>query len=122
MRKRAFSDFANNDLVKHGAIAAAEKISGAACNSCLLNLYHDGGEGIGWHSDDERSLAPGAPILSMSFGAERKFSFRHKHTKETITVTLENGSLLVCSFDLSGFPNFSGNQPDPCVLSQDPAG
>jgi len=73
----------------------AEKISGATCNSCLLNLYQDGGEGMGWHSDDERSLAPCAPILSMSFGAERKFSFRHKRTRETVSVSLENGSLLV---------------------------
>lgn len=73
----------------------AEKISAATCNSCLLNLYHDGGEGMGWHSDDERSMAPCAPILSMSFGAERKFSFRHKRTRETVSVSLENGSLLV---------------------------
>jgi alkylated DNA repair dioxygenase AlkB len=75
--------------------ATAEEISGAACNSCLLNLYHDGGEGMGWHSDDERSLQSAAPILSLSFGAERKFSFRHKRTKETVSVTLENASLLV---------------------------
>lgn len=75
--------------------AYAEKISGATCNSCLLNLYHDGGEGMGWHADDERTLQSGAPILSLSFGAERKFSFKHKHTKETVSVFLENGSLLV---------------------------
>ena len=25
-------------------------------NSCLLNLYHNGNEGMGWHSDDEESL------------------------------------------------------------------
>jgi len=73
----------------------AEKISGATCNSCLLNLYHDGSEGMGWHSDDERSLTEGAPILSMSFGAERKFSFRHKTTRQTVSVFLESGSLLV---------------------------
>ena len=73
----------------------AEKNSGATYNSCLLNLYHDGGEGMGWHSDDERSLAECAPILSMSFGAERKFSFRHKSNKEAVSVFLENGSLLV---------------------------
>lgn len=75
--------------------AAAEMLSGVACNSCLLNLYHDGSEGMGWHSDDERSLQPGASILSLSFGAVRKFSFRHKRTKETVSVVLENGSLLV---------------------------
>lgn len=75
--------------------AAAEMLSGVACNSCLLNLYHDGSEGMGWHSDDERSLQPGAPILSLSFGAVRKFSFKHKRTKETVSVFLDNGSLLV---------------------------
>lgn len=74
---------------------AAEKISGAACDSCLLNLYHDGGEGMGWHSDDERTLEPGAPILSLSFGATRKFSFRHKATRETVSLPLGHGSLLV---------------------------
>ncbi|HXW12051.1 MAG TPA: alpha-ketoglutarate-dependent dioxygenase AlkB, partial [Nitrososphaeraceae archaeon] len=49
-------------------------------NSCLLNLYHDGNEGVGWHSDDEKSLGKNAIIASLSFGAERKFSFKHKQT------------------------------------------
>ncbi len=75
--------------------ATAENLSGATCNCCLLNFYHDGGEGMGWHSDDERSLAANASILSLSLGAERKFSFRHKFTKQTISVLLGNGSLLV---------------------------
>lgn len=75
--------------------AVAEKMAGAHCNSCLLNLYRDGSEGMGWHSDDEKSLAEGAPIISLSFGAERKFSFKHKRTKETVSLILENGSLLV---------------------------
>lgn len=64
-------------------------------NSCLLNLYHDGNEGMAWHSDDEKSLGKDTTIASMSFGAERKFAFRHKTTKETIALNLENGSLLV---------------------------
>jgi alkylated DNA repair dioxygenase AlkB len=42
-------------------------------NSCLLNLYHDGNEGVGWHSDDEKSLGKNTIIASLSFGAERKF-------------------------------------------------
>jgi alkylated DNA repair dioxygenase AlkB len=75
--------------------AMVEKHAEATCNSCLLNLYHDGSEGMGWHSDDERSLSQGAPILSLSFGAPRKFSFRHKNTRETVSLILENGSLLV---------------------------
>ena len=75
--------------------AIAEARSGVVFNSCLLNLYHDGREGMGWHSDDEKSLARNGCIASMSFGAERKFSFRHKQTKETVSVMLESGSLLL---------------------------
>ena len=75
--------------------AVAEARAGIVFNSCLLNLYHDGREGMGWHSDDERSLARNGCIASMSFGAERKFSFRHKRTKETVSVMLESGSLLL---------------------------
>ncbi|MBC6490463.1 alpha-ketoglutarate-dependent dioxygenase AlkB family protein [Flavihumibacter stibioxidans] len=64
-------------------------------NSCLLNLYHDGEEGMAWHSDDEKSLGENTVIASLSLGAERKFAFRHKQTKETTGLILENGSLLV---------------------------
>ncbi len=75
--------------------ALAEKFSEATYNSCLLNLYHDGDEGMAWHSDDEKTLAKEAPIASLSFGAERKFSFKHKQTKETVSLLLESGSLLI---------------------------
>ncbi|MBC7475733.1 MAG: alpha-ketoglutarate-dependent dioxygenase AlkB [Candidatus Sericytochromatia bacterium] len=73
----------------------SEEISKAKFNSCLLNLYHDGDEGMGWHSDDEKSILKDSAIASFSFGAERKFSFKHKQTKETVSIILENGSLLV---------------------------
>jgi alkylated DNA repair dioxygenase AlkB len=72
-----------------------ESLLGVAFNSCLLNLYHDGNEGMAWHSDDEKSLAKNGVIASVSFGAERKFSFRHKKTKESVSLILEDGSLLV---------------------------
>ncbi|MEP6676820.1 MAG: alpha-ketoglutarate-dependent dioxygenase AlkB [Ferruginibacter sp.] len=72
----------------------AEKLTADIFNSCLLNLYHDGSEGMAWHSDDEKELAPHASVASFSLGAERKFSFRHKKTKETVSLILENGSLL----------------------------
>jgi alkylated DNA repair dioxygenase AlkB len=74
-----------------------ESITGANFNSCLLNLYHTGEEGMAWHSDDEKTLGRHSPIASLSFGAERKFSFKHKKTKETVSLLLENGSLLVMS-------------------------
>ena len=72
-----------------------EKILETKFNSCLLNLYHNGNEGVGWHSDDEKSLRKNAIIASLSFGAERKFSFKHKQTKQTVSLVLEHGSLLV---------------------------
>ena len=64
-------------------------------NSCLLNLYHDGNESMGWHSDDEPELGPNPVIASVSLGAERKFAFKHRKTGECISLVLKNGSLLL---------------------------
>ena len=72
-----------------------EERTGELFNSCLLNLYHDGSEGMAWHSDGEKDLKKHGAIASVSLGAERKFSFKHKLTKETISIVLEHGSLLV---------------------------
>ena len=71
-----------------------ETHTGATYNACLLNLYHNGEEGMGWHSDDEKEIIPNSSIASLSIGAERKFAFKHKTTKETVNLILENGSLL----------------------------
>ena len=73
----------------------AEKQSGETYNSCLLNLYHDGNEGMAWHSDAEKDLKRDGAIASLSFGAERKFCFKHKADGHRIDVFLEHGSLLV---------------------------
>lgn len=74
-----------------------EALSGDKFNSCLLNLYHSGDEGMAWHSDDEKALGKNTTIASMSLGAERKFGFKHKRDKETpnVYVNLEPGSLLI---------------------------
>ncbi|MGI8831364.1 MAG: alpha-ketoglutarate-dependent dioxygenase AlkB family protein [Nitrososphaeraceae archaeon] len=72
-----------------------EELAETKFNSCLLNLYHDGNEGMGWHSDDEESLGKNNTIASLSFGAERKFSFKHKQTKQIISLVLEHGGLLL---------------------------
>ena len=71
-----------------------ESHTNSTYNACLLNLYHDGNEGMGWHSDDEKEIIPNSSIASLSLGAARKFSFKHKSTKETVSLLLENGSLL----------------------------
>jgi alkylated DNA repair dioxygenase AlkB len=72
-----------------------EEKTGEQFNSCLLNLYHNGDEGMAWHSDAEKALKKNGAIGSMSFGAERKFAFKHKESKETVSLILEHGSLLV---------------------------
>jgi alkylated DNA repair dioxygenase AlkB len=71
-----------------------EEYAGIKFNSCLLNLYHNGKEGMGWHSDEEKTLGTNNTIASLSFGAERKFSFRHKQTKQLVSLVLQDGSLL----------------------------
>lgn len=75
--------------------AIVEERVGEKFNSCLLNLYHNGDEGMAWHSDAEKDLKRNGAIGSLSFGAERKFAFKHKETKETVSLCLEHGSLLV---------------------------
>ncbi|WP_443939261.1 alpha-ketoglutarate-dependent dioxygenase AlkB family protein [Pedobacter sp. MW01-1-1] len=75
--------------------AAIEKETGESFNSCLLNLYHSGEEGMAWHSDGEKDLKKNGAIASLSFGAERKFAFKHKESKEKVEMILEHGSLMV---------------------------
>lgn len=75
--------------------AKIEERVGEKFNSCLLNLYHNGDEGMAWHSDAEKDLKKNGAIASLSFGAERKFAFKHKETKETVSLCLKHGSLLI---------------------------
>jgi alkylated DNA repair dioxygenase AlkB len=50
---------------------------------------------MGWHTDNEKELKKEGAIASVSFGAVRKFAFKHKETQEKVELTLDNGSLLV---------------------------
>ena len=74
-----------------------EIISGATFNAVLVNLYRDGNDGVGWHADNEVSNGREPTIASLSFGASRRFDFRHRETKQTIRVQLDAGSLLLMS-------------------------
>ena len=64
-------------------------------NACLANLYRDGQDSMGWHSDDERELGDRPIVVSASFGAPRRFCLRHRTSKERFELTLGHGSLLV---------------------------
>ena len=72
-----------------------ERVTGETYNSCLANLYHTGTESMAWHSDGEKLLKKNGAIASLSLGAERKFSFKHKDTQEKVDVFLQHGSVLV---------------------------
>lgn len=75
--------------------AEVERVGGSHYNSCLLNLYADGSQGMAWHHDDEHGLGKDSDIASVSFGATRRFDFRHKANKEKVSVHLRPSSLLI---------------------------
>lgn len=62
----------------------------------LGNLYRNGDDGMGWHSDDEKELGIDPVIASVSFGAKRRFQLKHKDQKDLkYQLDLEHGSLLL---------------------------
>jgi len=64
--------------------------------SCLINLYRDGKDSNGWHSDDEKELGQNPVIASVSLGQERYFHLKHKYLKNLKhKILLEHGSLLL---------------------------
>lgn len=71
----------------------------APFDSVLLNLYRDGADSMGWHSDDEPELGPTPLIASVSLGATRRFVLRHRRRRDVaaVEIALAPGSLLVMS-------------------------
>jgi alkylated DNA repair dioxygenase AlkB len=82
--------------------SAVEELSKQTYQGVLLNLYPDGGCGMGWHADNEKDLMHDSPISSVSFGATRRFDLRHKDG-ETVNLDLEDGSVLIMSGKLQRF-------------------
>jgi alkylated DNA repair dioxygenase AlkB len=68
---------------------------GSPFNSCLANLYRDGTDSMGEHSDDEPELGPRPTIASVSLGARRRFVLRHRATGQRWSYDLGAGDLLV---------------------------
>src|SRR5690606_20501527 len=64
-------------------------------NSCLLNYYPSGDDGMGYHADDEKELGNQPVIASLSLGATRKFVLKHKKTQDKVELYLESGQLIV---------------------------
>lgn len=83
------------ELVSRCMRFAQEKYPEYPWQGALVNFYYDGTSYIGKHSDDERDLISGAPILSFSFGAKRTFRIREKATdKIKAEVETENRSMI----------------------------
>lgn len=99
----AYSNVARKALPFTAALQAMRQQVETACgqnfNSCLLNLYHQGNEGMAWHSDDEKCMGHRPFIASLSLGAARRFSFKHKRTGQRVDLLLEPGSLLLMQND-----------------------
>ena len=81
-------------------VSLRERVSehvGQPFNSVLANLYRDGRDSLGWHSDNEPELGGSPTIASLSLGARRRFRMRHRERRdlEPVALELEHGSLLV---------------------------
>jgi alkylated DNA repair dioxygenase AlkB len=77
-------------------------------NSCLLNYYPSGADGMGYHADDEKQLGAQSIIASLSLGATRKFVFKHKTIRQKnkpvkVELYLESGQLIVMHGDTQDF-------------------
>lgn len=66
-------------------------------NYVLLNLYRNGKDGVGWHSDKTKSTNQDMNIASVTFGETRLFRLRHKFLKHIppIEIPLHHGTLLL---------------------------
>lgn len=78
-----------------GVRERVEALASARFNSVLLNLYRDGQDSMGWHSDDEPELGRNPVIASVSFGAARRFLLQHKKRRLRVELLLEDGDVLV---------------------------
>lgn len=77
--------------------ARVEELSNETFNAVLANLYRNGADSVGWHSDDEKELGEEPVIASVSFGAVRNFQLRHKSREPTRKwqLPLQHGSVLL---------------------------
>jgi alkylated DNA repair dioxygenase AlkB len=99
----AYSSIQRNPLPWTNSLFEIKKLveekANTSFNSCLLNLYHDGSESMAYHSDNEPMLEKNGTIASVSFGAVRRFLFRHNRYKENLVPNVElilnHGSLLL---------------------------
>ena len=92
MKPNKFNETLNNIKEK------VELLSNSSFNCVLLNLYRNGQDSNGWHSDNEKELGENPTIASVSFGYERYFNMKHRENKSfKLKLLLKNGSVLIMS-------------------------
>lgn len=72
-----------------------ENITSFKFNSVLANLYRDGNDSMGLHSDDEKELGKNPVIASLSLGETREIYFKHKNKKLNLVIPQASGQLLL---------------------------
>ncbi|TAI46609.1 alpha-ketoglutarate-dependent dioxygenase AlkB family protein [Flagellimonas allohymeniacidonis] len=83
---------------------AIEEETDTLFTTCLLNLYRDGKDSNGWHSDDEKELGTNPVIASVTLGEERNFHLRHKSDRTLKhKILLQHGSLLLMKGETQHF-------------------
>jgi len=80
-----------------------ETVSGKKFNSVLANLYRDGSDSMGWHSDDESSIKQDTSIASVSFGEQRPIFFKHKTDDISFSIDQSHGSLIIMNGETQKF-------------------
>jgi alkylated DNA repair dioxygenase AlkB len=81
-----------------------ENETGFTFNAVLLNWYRNGKDSNGWHADNEKELGKNPVVASVSFGAERKFQFKHNtQSEEKHSLILQNGSLLLMKGEMQHY-------------------
>ncbi len=80
-----------------------ETLAEAPFNSVLANQYRDGQDSMGYHQDNEPELGRNPVIASISLGATRRFNLKHIHSKQTVSLMLTHGSLLVMAGELQHY-------------------
>ncbi|PRX46228.1 alpha-ketoglutarate-dependent dioxygenase AlkB family protein [Salegentibacter salegens] len=81
-----------------------EELTSIDFNTCLVNLYRDGRDSMGWHADNEKVLGKNPVIASISLGGVRSFQFKHKNNKNLKEkIELQHGSLLIMKGSMQHF-------------------
>ncbi len=84
--------------------AKIEPLVDTEFNGVLLNLYRDGQDYMGWHSDDEKDLAKGAVIGSLSWGDSSRLIFRRRDNHQIrAELNLSDGDFLTMGGDTQKF-------------------